>query len=222
MKKSIILSLIAAALIIGFLGCENPTNGNGDDDIPEPVENPLWPFEVGNSWTLEVRDDQAGAEDTLFYEEYRVEDVFGHDGERVAELNFRKFIGDSTLGSYTFWWGNTESGLYQFANLGDEFEPYEEGPILLFKKPAEEGENFASFILMDGEAPDDVYFFSSGIPTISVPAGDFESCLGYQVHRDPGMDIYYYFTPDTGYVRMEKYVGGSLVKTRSLTELQLN
>ncbi len=121
--------------------------------------------------------------------------------------------------SFTLWWGNTIEGLYEYAPVADNFEPYE-NPHLLFKYPSTDGEIFLSYAPNPTEETE--MGFISLMPPAEVPAGSFENCVGFQYYEPPGENIYYHFLPDTGYIQMEKYVGSMLNKSRYLADYVLN
>jgi len=203
--------------IITINGCNNNgTDPEDNDTIPDPVDNPLWPFNVGDWWEIMVWDNEGSHPETTF-EYYEVDSVFGFSDERVARIRFSLLRNDTLFSYPDIWWGNTEEGLYMFGPYGNEFEPYD-SPRLLFKHPAIDGDAFDSYALDDPGVADEMLFFDMGIPPIEVPAGTFDLCVGFQVHQAPATDYYYYFQPDMGYISMEKYNGSSLVKTKRLSD----
>ena len=220
MKKYLpLLSILFVALFLSCDACDDPVGPN--DNVPPMVDNPLWPYTENSFWEFDVWESGDGG-DFNYFEKYRVVDVFGHDDNRVAQIEFTKYTEDTLFAEFTFWWGNTDSGLYEFAPFGEDFSPRE--PRLLFKFPAADMDSFQSYAY-DFENPQTMFYFESGVPIIDVPAGSFENCVGYQLHyqigHEPPIDNYYYFKPDTGYIRYERYEAGSLIKTRSLRDFAL-
>ncbi len=204
----------AIIMLVVFLGCDSVDPD--PPEVPDEIENAVWPFVEGNEWTFTTRTWNDSIADWEEYgERYEVVRAFLHGNSRVVEIALEYFIEDTVFAEYTFWWGNTTAGLFAYAPYSESFVAYD-SPRLLFKYPAENGEDFQSFAPYP-DSPTEM-FFSSTMPTITVPAGEFEACVGYQYYIPPGDNIYYYFAPDTGYIYMEKYVGSTLTKTRALTE----
>ena len=220
MKKHIPLFLIL--IVVVFVSCDACDNPIEPEDIPPMIDNPLWPWTLNSYWEFDIWESTDGAE-FEYYEKYRVVDVFGYEDNRVAEIEFTKYTEDTIFADFTLWWGNTETGLYEFAPYDVEFAP-NPSPKLLFKFPAEDLDSFQTYSY-DFVTPYTMFYFDAGVPPIIVPAGTFESCVGYQLHYQTGhelpVDNYYYFKPDTGYVRYERYEAGSLIKTRSLRDFAL-
>jgi len=220
MKKYFFLLLIV--FVAAFLSCDACDNPVGPEDIPPMIDNPLWPWTLHSFWEFDVWESVDGSE-IDYFEKYEVVDVFGYDDNRVAKIEFTKYTEDTLFAEFIFWWGNTESGLYEFAPFDTPFSP-NQSPKLLFKFPAEDMDSFQTYSY-DFVNPFTMVYFDAGVPEIVVPAGTFESCIGYQLHYQIGheqpVDNYYYFKPDTGYIRYERYVAGSLVKTRSLRDFAL-
>ncbi|HHS50323.1 MAG TPA: hypothetical protein ENN07_04330 [candidate division Zixibacteria bacterium] len=216
MKKTIVFLLILFAL---GLSCEKPNGPNGDN-IPDEIDRALWPFNTGSFWEFDVWEMTSEGEFNYF-EKYAVLNIIAHDGNRVAKIEFTQYLEDTTFGRFVMWWGNTLDGLYEFAPFGEVFNPHD-APRLLFLFPAEDMDAFGSYAF-DFQDPITMTYFDIGIPPFDLPAGRFDECVGYNLSRhvmpDPPENNYYYFKPDTGYVRFEKYITGSgLVKTRSLRD----
>lgn len=213
-----ILAISLFALVL-FVGCDNGVDPP-DPEIPDEIEGAVWPLEIGNEWTFDVQalDDSTG--DWIYYgERYIVDSALVLDGKRVNRVILEYFVEDTTFQSFTFWWGNTLEGLFEYGSFGDTFMPFE-SPRLLFKYPANDGEMFQSFAPNPAN-PLDMGFIAE-MPGVTIPAGTFDNCVGYQYYEPPGVNIYYYFVPDTGYVQMERFVGSSLDKARYLREYVIN
>jgi len=210
------ISLLALVL---FFGCDNGVDPP-DPVVPDEIEGAVWPLEVGNEWTFDVQavDDSSG--DLYYYgERYIVDSAFLYNGKRVTRVILEYFVGDTTFQSFTLWWGNTLDGLFEYAPFGNAFVPFESSRML-FKYPAGDGEMFQSYAPNPAN-PVEMGFISE-MPSVSLPAGSFDNCVGYQFYEPPGVNIYYYFVPDTGYVQMEKYIGSSLDKARYLRDFVIN
>ncbi len=218
MKKILLFSALLLALIVS---CHKPVKPD-DEKPPDEIANAIWPFHENSFWEFDVWEVVSG-EDFDYFEKYHVEEIFADSGKRVAKIKFTKYTEDTTFAEFTFWWGNKAEGLFEFAPFGDVFSAFDE-QRLLFKFPATDMDSFQTYS-WDFTNPYTMLFFDIGIPTMVVPAGSFEGCVGYQLHRqvghEPPVDNYYYFKPDTGYIRYEKYEAGSLVKTRSLKTLAI-
>ncbi|RKZ28180.1 hypothetical protein DRQ36_10830, partial [bacterium] len=170
------------------------------ESLQEDIDNAIWPFSEGNWWVYDVWEQGETAADSFVYlEKYEVVCPFAHEDSRVVEIDFEVFIPETVFARYKLWWGNTDSGLYAYAPIEDVFEPYS-SPRLLFKFPAENLETFLSYA-PNPDNPEEIVYFDTGIPEISVPAGTFTGCVGYQMHDPPADDNYYFFVPDTGYIR---------------------
>jgi len=217
-KYSVFFTLSAVFLLFCF-GCDN-----GADppipEVPDEIDDAIWPLDVGNEWVIDVAEWNDSIADWVEWgERYIVDSAFAFEGKRVNEIILQYFVEDTVFAEFILWWGNTTSGLYEYALFGDDFEPYG-SPKLLFKHPATDGEVFSSYAPDPGNPVD--MGFSFGAPAITVPAGEFGDCLTFQYYEPPGSNIYYYFKPDTGYIMMERYVGASLNKTRKLQEYLLH
>ncbi len=214
--KTLAVCLFALVLI---LGCDNGVDPP-DPEVPDEIDGAIWPLVVGNEWTFDVQaiDDSTG--DWIYYgERYIVDSALVHDGKRVNRVMLEYFVEDTTFQSFTLWWGNSLEGLFEYSPFGDTFEPYEL-PRLLFKYPADDGETFQSYAPNPSD-PVDMGFISE-MPGVTIPAGTFDDCVGFQYYEPPGVNIYYHFVPDTGYVQMEKFVGSSLDKARYLRDFVIN
>jgi len=219
MKRTTIV-VISLLIVLAACNCDKPT-GNNDKPVPDEVENPLWPFYEGNWWLLDVWDNESG-ENLEYFERYEVVSLFRYEDHRVAEVRLDMIYEDSVFASFTMWIGNTDTGLYLYAPYENDFEPFS-SPKLLYKHPAEDGEIFESYALDETqENTDPMQYLGTGLWPVEVPAGIFVNCGIYYGCRPPADETYNYFIPDTGYVRMEKYVASSLVKTRSLSEFHLS
>ncbi|MCK5833440.1 hypothetical protein KAH81_07205, partial [bacterium] len=213
--------LIALFLILIAVSCDNPVDPNNNP--PDEIENAIWPFHEGSFWEYDVWEIVSG-EEYNYFEKYRVVDIFAHNEKRVAEIEFSKYTEDTVFAAFTFWWGNTTSGLYEYAPFDESFSAFDL-PRLLFKYPAEDMDSFLTYS-WDFANPFTMFYFDMGIPIVSVPAGDFEACVGYQLYyqtgHEPPIDNYYYFKPDTGYISYEKYEAGSPSKTRLLKDFLIS
>jgi hypothetical protein len=216
-----LLGILGATFILGamFIGCDNGVVPP-DPEIPDEIHGAIWPLDVGNEWTFDVQSWDDSIADWIYYgERYIVDTAFMHNEKRVAKVRLEYFFGDTVFQEFSLWWGNTHTGLYEYAPFGDGFVPYAESRML-FKYPSIDGELFSSY------APNPVNPVSMGfmaeMPPIEVPAGNFENCVGYQYYEPPGENIYYYFVPDTGYIQMERYIGSTLNKARFLNSYVLN
>lgn len=203
-----------------FIGCEETNGPPNGEEIPPEIDGAVWPLEVGNEWVFEVQEWNDSLGDYVVYNErYVVDTAFKHDGNRVAKVRLEYFVEDTVFQGFTFWWGNTVSGLYEYSSYGDDFLPYDT-PHLLFKYPAVDGEVFQSYAPNPSD-PVEMGFIAL-MPVVEVPAGSFDNCVGYQYYEPPGENIYYYFVPDTGYIQMEKYISSTLDKARYLQNYVAN
>ncbi|MFP4458311.1 MAG: hypothetical protein ACLFSQ_01845 [Candidatus Zixiibacteriota bacterium] len=202
LKKAILLSIIALAAFSLLNGC----NGDDDDDDDDNGDNTevLMPLEQGNFWKFA---------ESHFYADSVIVDT---DTVLIEIVKDTIIEGDTTWKwiqnnkDEIMFFKNHEDGLYMhaFRNSDSDTLYYYETPRLMFKYPAEIGDEWSGYEIIDTDT------------LISTPAGDF-ICYGYRDYDNP-MNRRYFFAPGIGYIGTTTYYYDELNRDRKLVEFNIN
>jgi len=205
------LLLLFLCLTIGNLHQGCAIEEDDDDDDSQGV---IWPLALGNTWNYLVQ--QSGVtvgtrtSSVVASGVINNQPVFKIENSQTSKSKkYHPFI-DLLRSTPLFtsphlktayqqensklFWKNHSNGLYEYGEgEGDQYEVHDQ-PMLVFKYPVTDGENFA-----DGwENPVSV---NSIATTVSVPAGSFECLLYHIIDNVSGITYDYYLKPDLGMVK---------------------